>query len=127
MEDVVLAEGMALLHTGGEALPVSVSIGRPIERLNESSLPEWTVKVIITVGDQRREYTPPTGADSLGALLAALVKAAHEVNRLRQRGRLSREGRPGDYFCLDELLRTPATGGYLPTGIDRPAKGAGQA
>jgi hypothetical protein len=114
MDDGVMAEGTALLHAGGEALPVRVHIGRPTER----SWADWTVRVTITVGEEYWEHEPG-GADSLQALCNGLLDAAVEVDRLRRRGRVSYEGRPDDYFCLDELLRRPATNGYLPTGIDR--------
>jgi len=122
MNNVFAAEGMAWLLAGGEALPVSVSIGKPIER----SWADWTVRVTVTVGEESHQYEAP-GANSLQAMFNGLTAAAVEVNRLRGRGRVSREGFPWDYFCLDELLRTPATEGYLPTGIDRPADGAGSA
>ena len=85
----------------------------------ERSWADWTVRVTIIVGEEHWEHDPG-GADSLQALCNGLLDAAVEVDRLRRRGRVSYEGRPDDYFCLDELLRRPATNGYLPTGIDRP-------
>jgi len=67
------------------------------------------------------------GGDSTQALLSGLIESAVKVHNLRERGTIHFLGRSDDYYCLDELLRTPATEGYLPTGIDRPADGAGPA
>lgn len=118
VDDSVMAHGSALLRAGGDILPIRIQIGRPMEL----SPADWGVQVSIHVGDRSYE-SQPRGADPLQALINGLVDAAVEVNALRSRGSVSYEGRRDDYFCLDELLRTPATQGYLPTGLDRP-KGA---
>jgi hypothetical protein len=104
------------LNTREDRLPVCVQVGQPVNTPDGL----WSVSVALTVGETRsvRELL---GADSLSALLNGLIDAAAEVNKLRRRGRISYEGRRDDYFCLDELLRTPATGGYLPGGGDRPS------
>ena len=118
MNNVFAAEGMAWLLAGGEALPVSVSIGKPIER----SWADWTVRVTVTVGEESQQYEAP-GANSLQAMFNGLAAAAVEVNRLRGRGRVSREGFPWDYFCLDELdaLRRPT--GICPPELIVPLRG----
>ena len=120
MDDAVIAQATALLRAGGDILPVHVRIGHPIEL----SWADWGVRVWIDVGDESYE-SQPHGADPLQALINGLVDAAVEINGLRRRGSVSYEGRRDDYFCLDELLRTPATNGYLPTGLDRPKAEAG--
>lgn len=119
MDDVVIAEATTLLHAGGEVVPVHVQIGRPTERPRAESWADWIVRVTIIVGEERWE-DEPGGGDSLQALCNELLSAAIKVDSLRPRGRVSYDGRRDDYFCLDELLRRPATNGYLPTGVDRP-------
>ncbi|MCC7364397.1 MAG: hypothetical protein IT303_08485 [Dehalococcoidia bacterium] len=114
MDEGEVADGSAQLRIGSEILPVRVRIGRP----TELSWADWVVPVSVEVGERKYE-SRPRGSDSLQALLNGLVDAAVEVNRLRQRGSVNYEGRRDDYFCLDELLRRPATGGYLPTEVDR--------
>ncbi len=126
MKNVVVAEGMAVLQAGGKAQAVWVYIGEPTERPDNGPGPAWTVTVTVSVGDEVHQHEAP-GSDSLEALCVGLTAAAVEVNRLRERGQVCHEGFTWEYYCLDQFLRTPATNGYLPTGIDRPADGAGPA
>ena len=110
------------LHEGEQWTPVRVYIGRPVESPDS----RWLVQVNFTIGEEQHTRQA-MGGDSTQALLSGLIESAVKVHNLRERGTIHFLGRSDDYYCLDELLRTPATEGYLPTGIDRPADGAGSA
>jgi len=122
MDPPILAEARVFLREPHRTVPVTVRISHPVEHPTG----DWEVQTSVVAGRQRHRGSGH-GGDALQAILNALIDAAVEVNQLRSRGALMCPERPDDYFCLDELLRTPATNGYLPTGIDRPAEGAGQA
>ncbi|MCC7364400.1 MAG: hypothetical protein IT303_08500 [Dehalococcoidia bacterium] len=105
------ATSVLWLQEHDEWISVRVQISRP----TESSDSRWLVRVNLVIGEEEHVHQA-MGGDSMQALLSGLIATAVEVHKLRERGKIHYLGRSDDYFCLDELLRTPATKGHLPAG-----------
>ena len=80
---------------------VTVSVGAPIE----DDIDEvWRCEYSMASEGSIVESGTMTGADSMQALVSALIVLAVKVDQFRVSGPVSWWGGRDDYFCLDELL-----------------------